>query len=305
VFEIFQDPESEFYQPKKLLLIDWPYAMYRSYFGYDVERFRTNTGQPNNCIYGVAQLVNSLIAQEKPTHFAFTGDVSRAGHRKDILPQYKEGRTPTPEELSAQFPIVREMINLMNIPLVEKERYESDDIIATYAHNAASENFKVQIFSSDRDMYQLVTENVQIIRPCARKEQYRSNFEYITPRIVEERYGLPPARYPEHAALVGEKADNIPGVPGIGTKTATKLLLEFDGLDNLLENASAVKGKIGEALQEHLDQVRINRQVNRLLTDVDLPLGLESLTLEHPNSTKLADFFTKWQIPSLVRKCTW
>ena len=303
MFEMFEDGTTfgEFEGKGKLLLLDGPYSMFRAFYGYSAESFRRQDGAASNCIYGVAHTILKLIRTENPTHIAFAYDVSRAGHRREMLPTYKDGRKKTPEDLIAQFPIVREMLNLARIDSLEKERFEADDIIATLAQQASSMEWDVRIFSSDRDMYQLVDENVQVVRPKARG----GGMEIMDAAAVQKRYGVTPQQYPELQALIGESADNIPGVPGVGPKTALKLLLEYENLDNLLSNVGSVDGKIGDALREHEEQVRLNRKINQLVKDVSLEKSPEDLRIKCPDMPKLNAFFKEWEMPSLVGRFNW
>jgi DNA polymerase-1 len=297
MFDIFEDPESEFFVQNKFLLIDGSYLMFRSFFGYGVDKFHKHNGEPNNCVYGVSKALLQLVRQESPTHIAIAYDTSRQGHRLDMLPQYKDGRNKTPDELLEQFPPVKELLRLLGITVLEKERYEADDIIATLASSADENKFKVRIFSSDKDMFQLVTENVHIIRPIT-----GGVFEIVDEAKVVEKSGVSPKRYPDLAALVGEGADNSPGVPGIGPKTALKLLQKYGDLDNLLNNISDVEGRIGKLLCEHVEQVRLNRQVNELLRDVPIDYELSDFAVPHTYSDSVDDFLRQWEIPSLVGK---
>jgi DNA polymerase-1 len=305
MFELFEDENSEFYDAslssKKLLLVDGSYAQYRSFYGYNVENFKTSDGKANNCIYGVAKTLINLVNLENPTHIAFAYDLGRKGHRKDLLPQYKEGRQKTPDELIEQFEPVKEMLDLAQVPRVEQERLEADDIIATLASQAEAQKWDVRVFSSDKDMFQLVTDKVNVIRPNVG----RAGFHSITPEVVVHKYQLTPEQYPDLAALVGEGADNIPGVPKVGEKTAVKWLLQYGSLDNLLKNADEVPGKVGENLREHIDQVKLNRQINQLLRDADLTHTLGDLELKPPKIQSVNEFFEQWEMPSLLNKFKW
>ena len=160
------------------------------------------------------------------------------------------------------------MLNALRVPFIEKVGFEADDIIGTLATQAMADDFEVLICSGDRDSFQLVNDRTTVIYPM----RGVSEMKRMTPAAVEERYGLPPARYPELAALVGETSDNLPGVPGVGPKTAAKWITMYDGLDNVVNNAEEIKGKAGESLREHLGDVIRNRQLNALVCDLDLPL---------------------------------
>lgn len=280
----------------KLLIIDSSYAMYRAFYGYSSENFRTKDGRANNCIYGVTKTITALKKQFDPSHLVLATDLGKTAYRNEILPQYKEGRTATPDDLKAQRKPVDEMYSLANIAIAEHKEYEADDIIATLAKKASESDFDVLIFSSDRDMFQLINDRVQIVRPC----QGKSGFEIVDERYIKDKYGVSVERYPEIAALVGEGADNIPGVPGVGPKTATKWLQEFGSLDNLLQNAPNIPGKVGQALRDNVDIVLRNRKLNSLIDTVDLGIDLDNLSIRNPQRDKLDQFYRDWETPSLV-----
>ncbi|MDR2508822.1 MAG: hypothetical protein LBC50_01690 [Candidatus Ancillula sp.] len=303
MFEMFENGSAygEFEDKGKLLLIDGPYSMFRAFYGYSAERFHRKDGVANNCIYGVARTILQLLHQEKPTHIAFAYDVSREGHRRELLPTYKDGRKKTPEDLVDQFPSVREMLEYANIDVLEKRRFEADDIIATLSTEASNLGWDVRIFSSDRDMYQLVDNHVHILRPCTKN----AGLEVMTPEAVRKRYGVDAKQYPELQALIGEAADNIPGVPGVGPKTALKWILEYESLENLLNNAEEIPGKIGDALREHSDQVLLNRKLNHLVRDVPLNKTVQDLRLKSPNESSLNKFFEEWEMPSMMKSFKW
>jgi DNA polymerase-1 len=172
--------------------------------------------------------------------------------------------------------LIKEVLSALRVPFVEKDGFEADDIIGTLATQAMTEDFEVLICSGDRDSFQLVNDRTTVIYPM----RGVSEMKRMTPAAVEERYGLPPARYPELAALVGESSDNLPGVPGVGPKTAAKWILQYDGLDNVVNRAEEIKGKAGESLREHLGDVVRNRQLNALVTDLELPLAPTDLAMK-------------------------
>ncbi|MDR0950646.1 MAG: hypothetical protein LBM13_03325 [Candidatus Ancillula sp.] len=301
MFDIFEDESSDFFVPQKLLLVDGSYSMYRSYFGYDVEHFRRDGDCPTNCIYGIARQIIQLVNTFHPTYWAFVYDLGRANYRMDLMPTYKGGREKTPDELNQQREPVKEMLRLANIPIVEQERLEADDIIATLSKQGREKGWKVKIFSSDKDMFQLVEEDVTIVRP----KFHKSGLEVLDAEYIVNRFGLQPRQYPDLAALVGEGADNIPGVPGVGPKTAAKWLQRYDNLDNLLVHADELTGKVGAALREDIEQVKLNRKINNLIRDADLNTSLDKLEIKSPNLSSLNNFFIKNQIPSLVDSFKW
>ncbi|MDR1862156.1 MAG: hypothetical protein LBQ41_03990 [Candidatus Ancillula sp.] len=306
MFEMFEDESSEFFEPNKLLLIDGSYAMYRAYYGYNVDSFRKKDGTPSNCIYGIAKTLLALIQEDPPTHLAICFDHPVKGRRKELLPQYKEGRTATPDELKAQFAEVKKLLAVAKITALEVERLEADDIIATLATRAEQKNWEVKIFSSDKDMYQLISSKTTILRPSSAKSggsgRSGSRFDKLTPESFEQKYGFAHEKYPDFAALVGEQADNIPGVPGVGPKTATKWIQEYATLDDILESSEAIGGKVGVALKESAQQVRLNRKINQLQLDAEIGAELDDLRLNTPPQPAVNAFFDEWEMPSLVNR---
>ncbi len=239
---------------------------YRAFFGLPAENFQTSTGQHTNAVFGFTSMLINLLRDEQPTHVAVAFDVSRHSFRTDEYPEYKATRSKSPDEFRGQVELVKEVLDALRIEHIEKEGYEADDIIATLATEAAADDFTVNIVTGDRDALQLVNENITVLYP----RKGVSDLARLNPEAVEAKYFVPPARYPELAALVGETSDNLPGVPGVGPKTAAKWLKEYDGLDNLVDNAESVRGKAGENFRAHLDDVRRNRRLNALVRTVEL-----------------------------------
>jgi 5'-3' exonuclease len=251
------------------MLIDGHSIAYRAFFALPVENFSTQTGQHTNGVFGFTSMLINVLRDEKPTHLGVAFDVSRHTFRSEIYREYKANRTTTPDEFKGQLDLVKEVLKALNIPYVEKEGFEADDVIGTLATQAEAAGFEVLICTGDRDAFQLVSDNVTVLYP----RKGVSDLARMTPKAVEERYFATPARYPDLAALVGESSDNLPGVPGVGPKTAAKWLEMYGGLEDLAAHASELKGKAAEAFQVRVDDVLRNRQVNRLVCDLDLPLG--------------------------------
>ncbi|RRD47687.1 DNA polymerase I [Tessaracoccus sp. OH4464_COT-324] len=263
----------------KLLLIDGHSMAYRAFFALPAENFATKTGQHTNAVYGFTTMLLSLLRDEKPTHVAVAFDVSRHSFRTDSYPEYKATRSKSPEEFRGQVELIKDLLAALRIVHVEKEGFEADDLIATLATTAAGEGMHVAIVSGDRDALQLVTDSVTVLYP----RKGVSDLARMTPAAVEEKHLVSPERYPELAALVGETSDNLPGVPGVGPKTAAKWLAEYDGLENLLARAEQVRGKAGENLRIHLADVERNRRLNALVRDVELPIRAEDLARREPD----------------------
>jgi DNA polymerase-1 len=251
----------------RLLLLDGHSLAYRAFFALPVENFSTSTGQHTNAVYGFTSMLINVLRDEQPTHVAVAFDVSRETFRTAEYSDYKATRSASPVEFQGQVALVKEVLAALNISSFELDGYEADDIIATLTTRAEAEGFEVLICTGDRDALQLVDDKVTVLYP----RKGVSDLARMTPDAVEEKYGVSPGRYPELAALVGETSDNLPGVPGVGPKTAAKWLASYDGLDNLITAADKVPGKAGESFREHLSDVIRNRRLNALVRD--LPLG--------------------------------
>ncbi|MDC4233257.1 DNA polymerase I [Actinomyces sp. B33] len=256
-----------------LLIIDGHSMAFRAFYALPAENFTTSTGQCTNAVYGFTTMLIRLLETERPTHVAAAFDVSRHSFRTDEYPEYKGTRDATPEEFIGQVELIRQVLDAMGIVSLTKDGYEADDILATLAHRGARAGQRVLVVSGDRDSFQTVTDSVTVLYPGTGPGDLRR----MTPEAVEAKYGVVPSRYPEVAALVGEASDNLPGVPGVGPKTAAQWIAAFDGLDNLLSRADEVRGKRGEALRAHIDDVRRNRRLNRLVTDLDVGVGIDDL----------------------------
>jgi DNA polymerase-1 len=256
-----------------LLLIDGFSMAFRAFFALPADNFQTSTGVPVNAVYGFASMIVSLIADHKPTHMAVAFDLPGGTFRTERYPAYKGTRGETPPEFIPQIPLLRDVLRALRIPVIDKVNYEADDILATYARQGAEQGFEVFVVSGDRDTLQLVTDRVTVLYP----RKGVSDLAVMTPDAVREKYGVSPANYPDLAALVGETSDNIPGVPGVGPKTAAKWVETYGGLDQILAAAGDIAGKVGQSLRENLEQVALNREINHLLTDLDLPLSIDDL----------------------------
>jgi DNA polymerase-1 len=257
----------------RLLLLDGHSMAYRAFYAFPAENFATSTGQPTNAVYGFASMVANILRDEAPTHFAVAFDVSRKTFRAGIYPEYKATRSASPEEFRGQVELVSELLDAMKVPHLRLAEFEADDIIATLATRAAAEGFEVLILTGDRDALQLVTEDVTVLYPT----KGVSEMTRYTPEKVFEKYGVTPAQYPDLAALRGDPSDNLPGIPGVGEKTAAKWIAQYGSFAELVEHADEVKGKIGEKLRAGLDAVKLNRELTELIRNVELPLGVDEL----------------------------
>ncbi len=280
-----------------LLVVDGHSLAYRAFFALPVDNFSTKDGQHTNGIYGFLSMFVNLVKAEQPTHLAVAFDTSRHSFRTDQYPEYKATRSASPAEFTGQIPLLQEALAAMNVTVLTKEGIEADDILATLATEGAEAGFDVLVCSGDRDTIQLVTDDVTLLYPSV---QGVSQLKRYTPDAVVEKYGLPPANYPDIAALVGETSDNLPGVPKVGEKTAVKWLNQWGSLDALLENADKIAGVVGGNLREHLDDVRRNRSLNALLRDVELPVGPEDLAVQPIDAQAVRDIFARLEFRTLL-----
>ena len=280
-----------------LLVVDGHSLAYRAFYALPVDNFSTKDGQYTNGIYGFLAMLINLIKAEQPTHLAVAFDTSRQSFRTRAYPEYKANRSESPSEFKGQIPLLQECLAAMSITVIQKEDIEADDILATLATQGAAEGFTVLVCSGDRDTIQLVDDRTTLLYPNV---QGVSQLKRYDRAAVIERYGVPPEQYPDIAALVGETSDNLPGVPKVGEKTAVKWLTQFGTLDALLDNADKVTGVVGNNLREHLDSVRRNRSLNRLLTDVELPVGPQDLEVQPMDAQAVRDIFARLEFKTLI-----
>ena len=281
-----------------VLIIDGHSMAFRAFYALPPDNFVTATGQHTNAVYGFVSMLTRLLETEKPTHIAVAFDVSRHSFRTEEYPEYKGTRDATPEEFKGQVELIREVLDAMGIVSLSREGFEADDILATLAYRAGNDGATVLVVSGDRDSFQTVTDNVTVLYPGTGPGDLRR----MTPQAVEEKYGVPPHRYPEIAAIVGETSDNLPGVPGVGPKTAAQWINKYDGLDNLLARADEIGGKRGAALREHMDDVVRNRRLNRLLTDMDLEVSPSDLARRPTDVAAIDRLFDSLEFGRLRQK---
>ncbi|MGH3951403.1 MAG: DNA polymerase I, partial [Pseudonocardiaceae bacterium] len=258
----------------RLLLIDGHSMAYRAFFAVPADRFRTTTGQVTNAVFGFTSMLINLLRDEQPTHLAVAFDVSRQTFRSEAFADYKATRSATPDDFKGQVSLIGDVLGVLGIPVLRKENYEADDIIATLTTQARELSYDVLICTGDRDALQLVCEEVTVLYP----RKGVSDLVRFDPNVVEAKYGLSPVQYPDFAALRGDPSDNLPGIPGVGEKTAAKWIKQFGSLGELVDRIDEVKGKVGDALRTHVDSVLLNRRLTELVRDVPLettPVDLE------------------------------
>nr|WP_051198692.1 DNA polymerase I [Gordonia shandongensis] len=258
-----------------LMLLDGHSLAYRAFFALPAENFTTNTGQTTNAVYGFTSMLINLLRDEDPTHVAAAFDVSRVTFRSEMYPEYKAQRSKSPDEFRGQVDLTKDVLDAMGIPVMAVEGFEADDIIATLATAADQQGYRVYIVTGDRDALQLVNENITVLYP----KRGVSEMTRFTPDEVERKYGLTPQQYPDYAALRGDPSDNLPGIPGVGEKTAAKWIREYGSLAELVHHADEVRGKVGDALRANLANVQMNRRLTEMVRDMDLPSGPDELAL--------------------------
>jgi DNA polymerase-1 len=279
---------------KKLLLLDGHSLAYRAFFALPVENFATSSGQHTNAVYGFASMIINLIRDEKPTHIAAAFDVSRKTFRSEKFPEYKANRASTPDEFRSQISYINELLDSFRIPHFELEGFEADDVIATFVDKFKNDS-EIVICTGDRDSFQLVAEGVTVLYP----KKGVTELARMTPQAVEEKYGLTPAQYPDFAALRGDPSDNLPSIPGVGEKTATKWIQEFGSLKELVAKVDSVPGKAGIALRDSLASVLTNRELTQLRHDVPLNPALEDLEWRGVDFAHITKLFDTLEIKAL------
>jgi DNA polymerase-1 len=282
---------------KKLLLLDGHSLAYRAFFALPVENFATSTGQHTNAIYGFASMIINLIRDEKPTHIATAFDVSRKTFRSEKFPEYKANRAATPDEFRSQISYINELLDAFRIPHFELEGFEADDVIATFVSQFKDEG-EIVICTGDRDSFQLVSTGVTVLYP----KKGVTELARMTPEAVLEKYGLTPEQYPDFAALRGDPSDNLPSIPGVGEKTATKWIQEFGNLKSLVARVDSVPGKAGEALRNSLAAVLTNRELTQLRHDVPLHPEFSELEWKGVDKSHLNQLFEKLEIKALKER---
>ncbi|MBO1335412.1 DNA polymerase I [Streptomyces sp. VRA16 Mangrove soil] len=279
------------------MLMDGHSLAYRAFFALPAENFTTASGQPTNAIYGFASMLANTLRDEAPTHFAVAFDVSRKTWRSEEFTEYKANRSKTPDEFKGQVELIGELLDAMHTPRFAVDGFEADDIIATLATQAEEAGFDVLIVTGDRDSFQLVTDHVTVLYPT----KGVSELTRFTPEKVQEKYGLTPSQYPDFAALRGDPSDNLPGIPGVGEKTAAKWINQFGSFAELVERADEVKGKAGQNFRDHIEAVKLNRRLTEMVRDVELDRTVADLERQAYDRTAIAMILDTLEIrnPSL------
>jgi DNA polymerase I len=281
-----------------LVLLDGHSLAYRAFYALP-DTLRTQTGQLTNAVYGFTSMLIKLIAEQRPDGIVVCFDKGRDVERTEAFPDYKATRTETPDEFREQLSLLREVLEVLEIPVIEVAGVEADDVIATLADRAVGEGHRVLVVTGDRDAMQLVTDDVTVLYTLRGITETAE----MTPEAVEERYGVPPDRYADYAALRGDTSDNLPGVPGVGDKTAARLVTEYGDLEGIYDHLEDIGGKkLPENLSEHRDQVFLNRKLMRLRRDIDCPVDLATLRMGEPNAEAVRTLFSTLEFRTLLER---
>ncbi len=265
-------------------LVDASMFIHRSY--HAIRSLTTRDGRPTNAVYGFVATINKLLREKKPKYIALAFDAKGPNFRHELYPEYKANRPPMPEDLVAQQEPIRRIVEAMGLKSLETTGLEADDLIASLAARFESQGFEVVIVSADKDFYQLLSDRVTMYDPNPKRERT------MTPAEVEEKVGIPADRFLDAQGLMGDSTDNIPGVPGVGEKTAAKLIAQFGDMENLFANLDQVKQqKLREKLRDHQEAAFLSRDLARLKTDADLTLTADDLTVPEPDVAALREMY--------------
>jgi len=281
-----------------LLLIDGHSLAFRAFYALNPDNFKTSDGQHTNAVHGFISMLLNILQAEKPSHLAVAFDLSRNSFRTEEYPEYKGTRGETPPEFIGQTELLQEALAAMNIKTITRVNYEADDVLASLADQSAAKGFKVFVVSGDRDTFQLISDDTTILYPV----KGVMNLARMDDAAVLEKYGIHAKQYPDLAALVGETSDNLPGIPGVGPKTAAKWLQQHGDLETVLAEAANVSGKVGESLREHRDLAVRNRRLNHLVRDLDFDFDQADLELIGVNETAVREVFAKLQFKTLTER---
>ena len=283
---------------KRLLLIDGHSMAYRAFYALPVENFRSSYGQATNAVYGFGSMLVNLISNEKPTHIAVAFDVSRKTFRTEMFPEYKANRAATPDEFRSQMSYINELVDSLGISRFAMEGFEADDILATLSTRGVADGFEVLICSGDRDSFQLVNSEITVLYP----KKGVTEMARMTPDAIFEKYGLTPTQYPDFAALRGDPSDNLPSVPGVGEKTATKWIADFGSLVALTGSIETIPGKVGESLRANINLVLLNRELTALRHDLSIDATVADLLWLGPDLEKADSLLDKLEIKALKER---
>ena len=280
-----------------LLLLDGHSLAFRAFYALPAQNFSTTGGQHTNAVYGFLGMFLGLMENEKPTHVGAAFDLSGPTFREESFPAYKAQRPATPDEFKGQIGLIRRAMEALGVETLDKESYEADDIIATLATKGQEAGMRVLICTGDRDALQLVNEDVTVLYTL----KGVSELHRFTPDAVEEKYGVTPTQYPDLAALRGDTSDNMPGVPGVGPKTAQKWITQYGSLDGVIDVMDDIKGKVGESLRENIDKVKLAREITEMVRDLDVVESMDQLRPAHVDANEALQMFEELQFGATLR----
>ncbi|MBR3087853.1 MAG: DNA polymerase I [Prevotella sp.] len=283
---------------EKLFLFDAYALIYRAYYAFIRSPRFNSKGQNTSAVLGFCNTLQEILSKEKPKYLGVAFDPHGPTFRNEIFPEYKAQREKTPEDILFAVPIIKDILNAMHIPVLMVDGFEADDVIGTLAKVAANEGLDTFMLTSDKDYGQLITDNVRMYRP-----QYGGGYEIIGPEQINAKYGISrPSQVIDLLALMGDAADNFPGCPGVGEKTAVKLINEFGSVDELISHTDQLKGALKKKVEEHVDDILLSKTLATIKTDVPVTLDLEKLEVTEPDESQLRKIFEELEFKTLADK---
>lgn len=281
----------------KLFLLDAYALIYRSYYAFLKNPRINSKGLNTSAVMGFCNTLNEVLTKEKPTHIGVAFDHGKT-FRHDAFPQYKAQREETPEDIKLSVPIIKQVLEAMHIPILQVDGFEADDVIGTVATRFGSDGIKTFMLTPDKDYGQLIGPNVFMYRP-----RHGGGYETLGEKEVEAKYGIPtPAQVVDLLALMGDSADNFPGCPGVGEKTAAKLINQFGSIENMLQHTDEIKGKLRDKVENATEDIKMSKFLATIRTDVPIQLQLDELKLEQPDEGKLRAIFEELEFKTLINK---
>ena len=283
---------------EKLFLFDAYALIYRAYYAFIRSPRFNSKGQNTSAVLGFCNTLQEILSKEKPKYLGVAFDPHGPTFRNEIFPEYKAQREKTPEDILFAVPIIKDILNAMHIPVLMVDGFEADDVIGTLAKVAANEGLDTFMLTSDKDYGQLITDNVRMYRP-----QHGGGYEIIGPEQINAKYGISrPSQVIDLLALMGDAADNFPGCPGVGEKTAVKLINEFGSVDELISHTDQLKGALKKKVEEHVDDILLSKTLATIKTDVPVTLDLEKLEVTEPDESQLRKIFEELEFKTLADK---
>ena len=280
----------------QLIIIDGNSLLFRAYFA--MRPMVTSDGQHTQGIFAFVNMLNKIIADNRHDYICVAFDMKHPTFRHKMYPEYKAGRTPTPNELLSEIPILHEVLDAMNIKVVEMPGFEADDLIGTISKTASKEGISSLVVTGDKDELQLVDDNIKVLI----NKKGMTEFAIYDEDAMYERYSLTPTKFIDLKGLMGDKSDNIPGVMGVGEKKGTALLLEYGNLENIIEHADEIKGKLGENIRANKEIALMSKELATIKIDVPIDFTWEELEYQEPDYNRLIDIYTKLEFNSFITR---